>query len=96
MGYDPIKSLRIPMKSARSFLKFIPHVDDSRRIRELLEYVLDDSDLKGAWTGPGRARPACSRARSVAELPIPEILSATHIIADLTLGPSKVIDDYLR
>jgi acetoacetate decarboxylase len=32
----------------------------------------------------------------VAELPVLEILSATHIIADLTLGLGKVIYDYLR
>jgi acetoacetate decarboxylase len=29
-------------------------------------------------------------------LPVLEILSATHIIADLTLGLGKVIYDYLR
>ena len=32
----------------------------------------------------------------VAELPVLEVLSATHIIADLTLGLGKVIYDYLR
>jgi acetoacetate decarboxylase len=32
----------------------------------------------------------------VAELPVLEIISATHIIADLTLGLGKVIYDYLR
>jgi acetoacetate decarboxylase len=32
----------------------------------------------------------------VAELPVLEILSATHIIADLTLGLGKVIYDFLR
>jgi acetoacetate decarboxylase len=31
----------------------------------------------------------------VAELPVLEILSATHVIADLTLGLGKVIYDYL-
>jgi acetoacetate decarboxylase len=32
----------------------------------------------------------------VAELPVLEVISATHIIADLTLGLGKVIHDYLR
>ena len=32
----------------------------------------------------------------VAELPVLEMLSATHTIADLTLGLGKVIYDYLR
>jgi acetoacetate decarboxylase len=32
----------------------------------------------------------------VAELPVLEIVSATHILADLTLGLGKVVHDYLR
>jgi acetoacetate decarboxylase len=36
------------------------------------------------------------RKRSVAELPILEILSAIHIRADLTLGLGKVVHDYLQ
>jgi len=31
----------------------------------------------------------------VAELPVLEIVSATHIIADLTVGLGKVVRDYL-
>jgi acetoacetate decarboxylase len=31
----------------------------------------------------------------VAELPVVEIVSAQHILADLTLGLGKVIHDYL-
>jgi acetoacetate decarboxylase len=32
----------------------------------------------------------------VAELPVLEIVSAIHIVADLTLGLGKVVHDYLR
>jgi acetoacetate decarboxylase len=32
----------------------------------------------------------------VAELPILDIVSAQHILADLTLGLGKVVHDYLR
>ena len=32
----------------------------------------------------------------VAELPVLEVLSGVHIIADLTLGLGKVVHDYLR
>ncbi|HJU76679.1 MAG TPA: acetoacetate decarboxylase family protein [Sphingomicrobium sp.] len=31
----------------------------------------------------------------IADLPVREILSATHVLADLTLGPGKVVNDYL-
>jgi acetoacetate decarboxylase len=32
----------------------------------------------------------------LAELPVLEIVSASHILADLTLGLGKVVHDYLR
>jgi acetoacetate decarboxylase len=32
----------------------------------------------------------------VAELPVLEVVSAIHILADLTLGLGKVVHDYLR
>ena len=35
-------------------LKMIPHVDGSPRICELVEYHLEDIELKGVWSGPAR------------------------------------------
>jgi acetoacetate decarboxylase len=32
----------------------------------------------------------------VADLPVLEVVSATHIVADLTLGLGKVVHDYLQ
>jgi acetoacetate decarboxylase len=32
----------------------------------------------------------------VAELPVLEVVSATHILADLTLGLGHVVHDYVR
>ncbi len=76
-------------------LKIIPHVDGSPRICELVEYRLQDVVLKGAWTRPG-ALGLCPHALApVAELPVLEIVSATHILADLTLGLGQVVHDYL-
>jgi len=44
----------------------------------------------------GRAAVVASHALApVAELPVLEIVSATHIIADLTVGLGKVVRDYL-
>ena len=65
------------------------------RICELVEYHLTDIDLKGAWTGPA-ALTLCSHALApLEELPVLEVVSATHILADLTLGLGKVVHDYL-
>jgi acetoacetate decarboxylase len=77
-------------------LKIIPHVDGSPRICELVEYHLEDIALKGAWTGPGALDLHAHALAPVAELPVLEVISATHIIADLTLGLGKVVYDYLR
>jgi acetoacetate decarboxylase len=77
-------------------LKIVPHVDGSPRICELVEYYLEDVTVKGAWTGPGALSLNPHALAPVAELPVLEVVSALHILADLTLGLGKVIHDYLR
>ena len=51
--------------------------------------------VKGAWTGPGALSLAPHALAPVAELPVLEVVSATHLVADLTLGLGKVVHDYL-
>lgn len=76
-------------------LKIIPHVDGTARICELVRFYLEDINVKGAWTGPA-ALDLCSHALApVAELPVLEVLSAKHVVADLTLGLGSVVHDYL-
>jgi acetoacetate decarboxylase len=100
MGYKHTAANHTAIKTALEapnyLLKIIPHVDGSPRICELVEYYLEDIDLKGAWTGPGALDLHAHALAPVAELPVLEVLSATHIIADLTLGLGKVIYDYLK
>ncbi len=76
-------------------LKIIPHVDGSPRILELVDYRLEDLVIKGAWSGPGSLELHPHALAPVADLPVREIVSAVHIIADLTLGLGKVVHDYL-
>jgi acetoacetate decarboxylase len=76
-------------------LKIMPHVDGTPRICELVEYQLLDVQLKGAWTGPAALNLVSHALAPLAELPVLEIVSGTHIIADLTLGLGKVVHDYL-
>ena len=85
-------AVRAALEEPNFLLKIIPHVDGTPRICELVEYHLEDITLKGAWTGPGALD---LRAHALAELPALEVVSATHIIADLTLGLGKVVYDYL-
>lgn len=76
-------------------LKIVPHVDGSPRILELVDYRLEDVVVKGAWSGPATLDLSPHALAPVADLPVHEIVSATHIIADLTLGLGKVVFDYL-
>ncbi len=55
----------------------------------------EEIELRGAWTGPA-ALNLCSHALApVAELPVLEVVSAIHIVADLTLALGEVVHDYL-
>jgi acetoacetate decarboxylase len=83
------------LKAPNFLLKIIPHVDGTPRICEIVEYYLEDIDLKGAWTGPVALNLAYHALAPVAELPVLEVLSGIHIIADITLGLGKVAHDYL-
>ena len=77
-------------------LKIIPHVDCTPRICELVRYYLEDVTVKGAWTGPAGLDLAQHALAPLAELPVLEIVSATHFVADLTLGLGEVVHDYLK
>jgi acetoacetate decarboxylase len=75
-------------------LKIIPHVDDSPRICDQVQYHLKHVRLKGAWTGPAALSLTPHALASVAKLPVLEVVPI-HIVADLTLRLGKVVHDYL-
>jgi acetoacetate decarboxylase len=85
------KSLAIP----NYLLKIVPHVDGSPRILELVDYRLEDVVVKGAWSGPASLDLVPHALAPVADLPVREIVSAVHIVADLTLGLGRVVFNYL-
>jgi acetoacetate decarboxylase len=83
------------MESPTFLLKIIPHVDGTARICELVQYSLTDILIKGAWSGPGALQLNPHALAPVADLPVLEIISAVHIMADLTLPLGTVAYDYL-
>jgi acetoacetate decarboxylase len=99
MGYKHVsadlEAVKASLRAPNYLLKIIPHVDGTPRICELVEYYLDDIDLKGAWTGPAALSLSSHALAPLAELPVLEVVSASHIIADLTLSLGKVVHDYL-
>jgi acetoacetate decarboxylase len=76
-------------------LKIIPHVDGSPRICELVSYYHSDLVFKGAWTGPAALALYPHALAPVADLPVREVISCVHFIADFTLDLGEVVHDYL-
>jgi len=99
MGYKhkraDVAAVKATLAAPNYLLKIIPHVDGSPRICELVEYFLEDVEVKGAWTGPGALSLHNHALAPLAELPVLEVVSAVHILANLTLGLGKVVHDYL-
>lgn len=100
MGYKhrqaDIAAVTAALAAPNFLLKIIPHVDGTPRICELVEYYLEDVTVKGAWTGPASLALQPHALAPVADLPVLEVVSAMHILSDLTLGLGKVVHDYLR
>ncbi|MBS0373697.1 MAG: acetoacetate decarboxylase [Proteobacteria bacterium] len=99
MGYKhravDTQAVAATLAAPNYLLKIIPHVDGTPRICELVEYSLEDITVHGAWTGPAALSLVPHALAPVAKLPVLEIVSATHIVADLTLGLGRVVHDYL-
>jgi len=100
MGYKyeelDIKEVHKALLGPNYLLKIIPHVDGSPRICELVEYYLEKVTVKGAWSGPAALHLIPHAMAPVADLPVRRVLSATHILTDLTLPYGKVVFDYLK
>ncbi|TXI01340.1 MAG: acetoacetate decarboxylase [Rhizobium sp.] len=91
---DP-KAVEKTLAAPGFLLKILPHVDGSARICELVKYYVSDVTVKGAWTGPAslELHPHCFAP--VARLPVLEVVSAMHLITDLTIAGGEVVHDYL-
>jgi acetoacetate decarboxylase len=100
MGYKhkalDITKIKSALEAPGFLLKIIPHVDCTPRICELVRYYLTDVTVKGAWEGPAGLELFDHALAPVAELPVREVISALHIVADLELGLGEVVHDYLH
>ena len=76
-------------------LKIMPGYDRRPRILELVRMQITDLTIKGAWSGPARLQYFEHVLAPLADLPVREIVSASHILTDLTLGRAAVVHDYL-
>jgi acetoacetate decarboxylase len=99
MGYKWTELERDAMMASLTapnfLLKIVPHVDGTARVCELVRYFMQDITFKGAWTGPADIELFRHALAPVAQLPVLEVLGASHILCDLTLGLGEVVHDYL-
>lgn len=94
MDTDKVKTA---MESEPGFLlKIIPNVDNTPGITQLVKYYMEDVVVKEAWSGRGALELFAHALAPMAELPVKKVISAQHIIADLTLSWGEVVIDYQK
>ncbi|BAT61413.1 acetoacetate decarboxylase [Variibacter gotjawalensis] len=88
---EALKEITVPT----FMLKIMPGYTKRPRICELVRTQITNVTIRGAWKGPARIQLFEHVLAPLADLPVREIVSASHILTDLTLSPATVIYDYL-
>lgn len=89
--------LKKDLEETPNFLiKLIPDVDGEPKILQLVSYNLKEVHVKEAYRGKATLELFSHVMAPLNDLPILEIVEATHFIADLTLPYGKVVHDYLK
>jgi acetoacetate decarboxylase len=99
MGYkhrplDPEKA-RAEICKPYFMLKHLRNNDGTPRICELVRGEITDITIHGAWTSPARLQLFAHALAPLADLPVLEVVYASHILTDLTLPRTRVVHDYL-
>ncbi|MBI0293432.1 acetoacetate decarboxylase [Streptomyces sp. PRKS01-29] len=76
-------------------LQLTPGFDGTPQAVRLVRTQITDVEVKGAWSGPARLQLFEHVLAPLADLPVREVISASHIITDLTLAPATPVHDYL-
>lgn len=62
---------------------------------DLVRAQISDITVKEAWRGPARLQLFAHVMAPLADLPVLEVVEATHIVTDLSLAPFVPVHDYL-
>lgn len=76
-------------------LKIVPGYRGEQRVCELVRSQISDIAVKEAHTGPARLQLFEHVLAPLADLPVREVVSASHVLTDLTLGGADQVHDYL-
>ncbi|GAA0619667.1 acetoacetate decarboxylase [Kutzneria viridogrisea] len=99
MGYKhhalDLDAAREQITTPTYMLKIVPGYDGTPRVCELVRTRITDVVVKQAWTGPARLQLFQHALAPLADLPVLEVVSASHILTDLTLSGVRPVHDYL-
>ncbi|MFJ3641029.1 acetoacetate decarboxylase [Streptomyces sp. NPDC090108] len=99
MGYKhhamDLDEARAEICSPAFMVKTVPNYDGTPRICELVRTQVTDATIKSAFTGPARLELFAHAIAPLADLPVLEVVGASHILTDLTLNPVEPVYDYL-
>jgi acetoacetate decarboxylase len=100
MGYkhyamDPDEA-RAELTLPTYMVKIVPGYGREPRVCELVRTQIADITVKAAWTGPARLQLFQHVLAPLADLPVLEVVSASHIVTDLTLSGITPVFDYLK
>lgn len=99
MGYKhhplDLDQAREQITTPAYMLKIVPGYGGEQRVCELVRSQITDITVKEAHTGPARLQLFEHVLAPLADLPVREVVSASHVLTDLTLGTPEPIHDYL-
>lgn len=76
-------------------LKVVRGYNARPMVCDLVRTEITDVTVKGAWTGPARLALYAHVLAPLADLPVLEIIEASHILTDLTLEGVQPVHNYL-
>ena len=76
-------------------LKVMPGYTGQPGLCELVRTQITNLTVKGAWTAPARLQLFEHVQAPLADLPVREVVWASHILTDLSLAPATMVYDYL-
>ncbi|MFE6748231.1 acetoacetate decarboxylase [Kitasatospora purpeofusca] len=99
MGYKhhpmDLGAARAEVCAPAFMVKTVSHYDGTPRICELVRTRITDVTVRSAFTGPAALELFAHALAPLADLPVLEVVRASHIVTDLTLNPVEPVFDYL-
>lgn len=92
---DRLDDVKAGMAKLNVNLKWIPDVDGTPKIAQLVGYNLENIVVHEAWDGPARLHLIPHVNCRVADFPVREIVGGRHQIVDFALPYGRVLHDYL-